>query len=226
MDKSAIKLEDIGRILTGDTPPEFFIEILIRGIFVYIILMGALRIMGKRMATRLTRNELAAISTLAAAIGIPMFTPDRGILPGLVIAIVVVCVQRLVAWLSIRSQRIERLSQGYISTLVEDGCLKMKEMKKARISREQLMAQLRAKKILHLGQVKRMYMEANGAFTVLRHTDAKPGLSVIPAFDKDFLEEQRQAKDILLCSYCGEDAAPGNQDCAACGANEKTKAVC
>ncbi|TWV98733.1 DUF421 domain-containing protein [Chitinophaga pinensis] len=225
MEKSQIKLEDIGRIIAGDTPPEFFIEIIIRGIFVYLILMGALRLMGKRMATRLTRNELAAVSTLAAAIGIPLFTPDRGILPGLVIGAVVVIVQRTVAWLSTNSERFERTSQGKISVLLEDGCLQIKEMKEARISREQLFAQLRVRQVLHLGQIKRVFMEASGAFTIIRRVKEQPGLSVLPSFDKAFQEELSTEKHHLLCSYCGVTAAPMQHTCPNCGAHETTKAV-
>ncbi len=225
MEKSEIHISDIGRILAGDTPAEFFIEIIIRGIIVYLILMGALRLMGKRMATRLNRNELAAISTLAAAIGIPLFTPDRGVLPGFIIGGIVVLVQRMVAYLGRKNERIERLTQGKISTLIHDGCLQMKEMKKTRITREQLFAQLRVQKIIHLGEVKRVFMEANGAFTIIRNPKKQPGLSVLPSFDKEFLEEQDAAGEITLCSYCGDDASPGQASCSNCGRSETTHAV-
>jgi len=225
MEKSAIHISDIGRIIAGDTPPEFFIEILIRGVFVYIILMGAFRLMGKRIASRLSRNELAAISTLAAAVGIPLFTPDRGVLPGLIIGGIVVLVQRLVAYLGVKNERFERLSQGRISTLIVDGCLQVEAMKKSRIGREQLFSQLRANKIIHLGQVKRVYMEASGAFTIIRHPKKQAGLPVLPEFDKDFIEEQQVVKDVTVCSYCGEPANPGKPVCDNCGDTKKIKAI-
>jgi uncharacterized membrane protein YcaP (DUF421 family) len=225
MEKSDIHLSDIGRILAGDTPPEFFIEILIRGIIVYLILMGALRLMGKRMATRLNRNELAAISTLAAAVGIPLFTPDRGVLPGFIIGGIVVLLQRLVAYIGRKNERFERLSQGRISTLIHDGCLQIKEMKKTRITQEQLFAQLRTNKVIHLGEVKRMFMEANGSFTIVRNPWKQPGLSVLPSFDEEFIEEQVVAKEIIVCSFCGDDAFPGQTSCSNCGRKETTNAV-
>jgi uncharacterized membrane protein YcaP (DUF421 family) len=225
MEKSDIHIGDIGRILVGNTPAEFFIEIIIRGIIVYIILMVALRLMGKRMALRLNRNELAAISTLAAAVGIPLFTPDRGVLPGLVIGAIVVLVQQVVAYAGRKSERFERLSQDKISTLVEDGRLQIAEMKKTRITREQLFAQLRTSKIIHLGEVKRVFLEANGAFTIVRNPKKQPGLPVLPDFDKEFLEEQTKVKDIVLCSYCGDDASPQQTSCPNCGKQETTKAI-
>lgn len=226
MDKDEIHLYDIGRILTGDMPPAFFIEIIIRAIVVYIILMGAMRLMGKRMASRLNRNELAAISTLAAAVGIPLLTPDRGLLPGILIAFIVVLVQRLVAHYSVKSQRFERLTQGRISTLVFDSCLQLRQMEKVRISREQLFSRLRSNRIRHLGQVKRMYMEANGSFTIIRHSEKKPGLPVIPSWDKALLEEQQRAKETYVCSYCG-NARKNDHDgeCPNCHKHEWTHPI-
>ncbi|MCF6407859.1 DUF421 domain-containing protein [Chitinophaga filiformis] len=224
MEKSEIFITDIGRILSGDTPAGFFIEIIIRGIIVYLILMGALRLMGKRMATRLNRNELAAISTLAAAVGIPLFSPDRGVLPGIIIGGIVVLVQRLIAYLGRKNERFERLSQGKISTLIHNGCLQMDEMKKTRVSREQLFAQLRTNKVIHLGEVKRVFMEANGAFTIVRNVEKQPGLTVLPTFDKEFIGEQDTTKTIV-CNYCGDTASPGQPSCRNCGWQETTNAV-
>jgi uncharacterized membrane protein YcaP (DUF421 family) len=226
MNKYDIEITDFARIFTGNTPPMFFIEIILRAIIVYIILLGAMRLMGKRLASRLNRNELAAISTLAAAVGIPLLTPDRGVLPGVIIALVVVLVQRTIAHLSFKYQPFERATQGAISVLVTDGQLQLKAMKSSRISREQLFSQLRLKKIRHLGEVKRMYMEASGAFTIIQAKDPKPGLSVIPAFDTAFLDEQVRNKEVIVCSYCGcADDIPADQPCAECGKVKKEAAI-
>ena len=92
-----IHLNDIQRILFGEVPPSFFLEIVLRTFVVYLILMVSMRMMGKRMSSELQRNELAALVTLAAAIGVPMHEPIRGLLPAVIIAIVVIVIQQLVA---------------------------------------------------------------------------------------------------------------------------------
>ena len=56
----------------------------------YFVLIGALRLMGRRMASSMTRNELAAPVSLAAAVGPAMEAPDRGILAPVAIATIVV----------------------------------------------------------------------------------------------------------------------------------------
>src|ERR1700743_1445492 len=139
-----IHIYDWVRILFGNVPPEFFIEVILRVTFIYFLVIFCIRLMGKRMASQLSRNELVAISSLAASIGIPIQTPDRGLLPALLVALVVVAAQRMVAtWLS-RRQAFERRSQGNISTLVDDCCINLKVMTRVRISRPELFARLRS----------------------------------------------------------------------------------
>ncbi|HEY0742788.1 MAG TPA: hypothetical protein VGD40_15065 [Chryseosolibacter sp.] len=66
MKPEQIYLWDWERILLGEVPPAFLLEIVLRIIVVYLILTVAMRILGKRMAAQLTRNELAAMVSLAA----------------------------------------------------------------------------------------------------------------------------------------------------------------
>src|SRR5690554_4671633 len=76
-----IHLNDLSRIIFGEVPPTFFLEIILRTFIVYLVLMVSMRLMGKRISSELQRNELAALVTLAAAIGVPMHEPTRGLLP-------------------------------------------------------------------------------------------------------------------------------------------------
>src|ERR1700743_968274 len=113
-----IHIYDWVRILFGNVPPEFFIEVILRVTFIYFLVIFCIRLMGKRMASQLSRNELTAIASLAASIGIPIQTPDRGLLPALLVALIVVAAQRLVSAKLSRNEPFERKSQGNISILV------------------------------------------------------------------------------------------------------------
>lgn len=203
MDKSEIHLYDLTRILQGEVPLAFYIELLIRAAVVFLLLIFAFRLMGKRMSTRMTRNELAAVATLAAAVGIPLQQPDRGLLPGLLIAGLVVLVQRWVAGRAAANERFERTTQGKINTLVEDACLQIGDMKKCHISRERVFAQLRSSNVRHLGEVQRLYLEANGSFTLIHSPRPVPGLCILPELDKDFIAEQPVEAGKQVCTYCG-----------------------
>src|SRR4051812_33548222 len=118
MDPSQFKLTDWGRIFLGQFPPTIYVELLIRTIVIFALLMVSMRLIGQRMASQLNRTELAAVVSLAAAAGVPLLAPDKGLLVGIVVAAVVVVMARYVTLLSTRSARVEKMAQGYLTTLV------------------------------------------------------------------------------------------------------------
>jgi uncharacterized membrane protein YcaP (DUF421 family) len=194
--------------------------LIIRTLFVYLVITFGLRYMGKRISSELSRSELAALSTLAAATGLVILAPDRGLIPPLIVIAVIIGIKRWMQKKNIRSEKFEFLSEGHLTTLVYDGVLQLKPMQDSRISKEQLFAQLREQEIIHLGMVKRLYHEANGSFTVIKSENAFPGLPVIPEWDHDFLNEHERSNESTVCTRCGKKREAGEEKCANCK-NEK-----
>lgn len=197
------KLNDWLRILVGEVPGSFYIELVIRAVVIYFILVVAMRLMGKRMSSQLGRTEMAATVSLAAAIGVPLSAPDRGLLPAVVIALVIVCVQRIISSWAVRNPLFEKFSQGNIDILVEDGVLNIKNMERVRLTRERLVAQLRSEGIKQLGMVKRFYMEASGSFTLVQEENEKEGLPVVPRWDKSLNARFMRSDKFIVCQTCG-----------------------
>ena len=213
-----IHINDLQRILIGEANGEFYIEVIIRSIVIYLLLIVSMRLLGQRMASQLSRIEMAAMVSLAAAIGVPLQTPERGLLPAVIIAIVVVCVARIISYYSSRNQKFEELSQDNLDILVENSVLNIPLMKRTRITRERLFAQLRSEGITNLGAVRRVYFEANGAFSLIRNLDPKPGLCILPDWDSDFIEEL-EIREELFCLNCGNQKDPQQEgsECPKCG---------
>src|SRR4051794_24953877 len=113
-----IHITDYMRILLGEVPWSFLIECLIRIFFIYLLLMVAMRLMGNRMSNLLNNSEMAALVSLAAAIGVPVLSPDRGLLPALIIAIIVVTIQQIIAKNAFKNREFEEKVLGDISILV------------------------------------------------------------------------------------------------------------
>jgi uncharacterized membrane protein YcaP (DUF421 family) len=222
-----IKLWDWMRIMIGNVPWSFFIEAALRIIFIYLLLVFSMRLLGKRMAAQLNRNELATLTSLAAAIGVPLQAPDRGLVPPVIIALVVILIGRLVASLSAKNQRFEYLSQGDIEPLIKDSVLQLGHMRHSRISREKLYATLRSEGITHLGEVKRVYIESNGAFTVIRRDKPEEGLSILPVWDKEFRKQQPLSDKSMVCENCGNKRSLQETDrlCTHCGETKWTTPV-
>ncbi|WP_439558065.1 DUF421 domain-containing protein [Dyadobacter sp.] len=217
-----IKITDWQRIFIGDVPGGFYLEVVLRIAVIYLILMVSMRLMGKRMASQLSRSEMIAMVSLAAAIGVPLQSPDRGILAAVVIAAIVVSIQQLIAGLSTRNQKLENVMQGNITPIVEDSCLNLKMMQKTGITRERAFAQLRGNSIRHLGEVKRLYFEAGGSFTLIKNYEVVAGLPILPIWDKEYQSEISETTDEQVCDQCGNKAMgnSGNEKCNNCG-NER-----
>src|SRR4051794_3256704 len=112
MKAQPLRVFDLMRMIFGEAKPIFLIEVLIRLAFLYAVLVVSMRLMGRRLSARLSRNELLAMVSLAAAIGPAVQDPQRGILPPLVVAACVVVLQRVVATLMLKGGRFESIANG------------------------------------------------------------------------------------------------------------------
>jgi uncharacterized membrane protein YcaP (DUF421 family) len=228
MKPEEIHLSDWLRILVGEVPASFYLEAIIRAVFIYLLLLTAMRLMGNRMGSILTRNEMTAMVSLAAANGVALMAPDRGLLPPVVIAAIVITYQRLIAWRSVRSKKFESQVLDDVRIMVQDGQLQLDNMEASVLSREQLLARLRQESISNLGAVQRAYQEAAGKFTLLTFSEPQPGLSILPPVDKAFREEQKKADGQFACGNCGK-VLPGKEaprsNCPNCGRQEWQPAV-
>lgn len=213
-----------GRLFVGDVTPAFLFEVLLRMAAGYVILIASMRILGKRMAAQLTRNELASVTSLAAGVGLPIVAPDRGMLPSFMIAIIVVVVTRLISTVSARNQRVESITQGSISILVDDGQMVPHAMEKTGVSRERVLGQLRSKQIRQLGEVKNLFFEANGNFTIVRAIQPTAGLCALPDDDEAFIKELKTS-GTEVCHVCGAARKGTNTECGNCGKSHWVHAI-
>jgi uncharacterized membrane protein YcaP (DUF421 family) len=226
MNQQDFQTWDWQRIFIGEVPTGFLVEVIIRVAFIYLLLIVSMRFFGKKMASQFTRNEMAALVSLAAAVGVPILTPDRGLVPALVICIVIVAISRLVTYFSLRSEKVESMALGVVETLVEDGVLNRKTMEGTGLSRERVFAQLRSYELIHLGQVGKLFFEANGQFTLVKAQKERPGLTIIPGSDVEFTHQLSKSREVV-CGHCGRINSTKNNDsqCPSCGHREWVQAV-
>jgi uncharacterized membrane protein YcaP (DUF421 family) len=222
MDKEDIKF-DWERILLGDAPAGFLLEVLLRTIIVYMVLLVIVRFLGKRMSGQLTITELAVMLTLGAIMSPPMQDPAKGILVGIMILICAVLFQRGSTWLFFKKARFEEIALGKVSTLVEDGVINIAELEKANISRQQLFAKLRESDVYNLGEIERVYLEACGIFSVYKSQQAGRGLPLYPPEDNDLADKNEDERELRVCVSCGQTTNVYMQRCTNCDGTEWIK---
>ncbi|MGA0557956.1 DUF421 domain-containing protein [Larkinella sp. VNQ87] len=228
MKKEAIFFEDWQRILIGNAPVEFMLEVFLRTVVIYLILLVVLRLLGKRMNSQLTNLEMAVMLSMGAILAPAMQLPDRGVLSGILAMFCALLFLRLTNLLGFKSRKSEQLIQGTETMLIKDGIIQCKTMAKNRLSHQQVYAVLRKENIYNLSKVKRLYLEAYGLFSLYTNEEDRPGLSVLPAPDDEIHTLHRMPDEPLMaCSNCGftQSATTRDKICPSCGAGEWVKAV-
>ena len=227
MTGATFHLIDLHRILFGNAPWFFLLEVWLRTTVTYCLLVGAMRFLGRRVAAQFTLFEISIVVTLAAAIGVPLQASDRGLLPPFLIALVVILLHRAFTWFGVRHRRLETLISTDLTTLVRDGVLQLDGMHQTNVGRKKVFELLRLAGYQHLGQIARAYMEPSGSMSIVRAGEHRPGLSVIPDFDGELVAEA-QAQGHFACRRCGNTLAVAERPdgpCPVCAARAWLPAV-
>ncbi|SDE80333.1 Uncharacterized membrane protein YcaP, DUF421 family [Dyadobacter soli] len=223
MKKEDIIPGDWYRILFGETPVVFLLEILLRTIIIYVILLVIVRMMGKRMGGQLTISDLAVMITLGAIVSPGMQMPQTGLLLCALILICALVFQRGLNFLEYKSERFEEITQGTLSILVKNGVMQLDQMHSTKVSRQQVFAALRNSEVYNLGDVDRVYLEACGLISIYRRPEPNPGLPLFPP-DDEAIEGFRQhtIHDSLVCTNCGKvpETQDRSQHCPVCDATQ------
>jgi uncharacterized membrane protein YcaP (DUF421 family) len=198
-----VKSFDWQRLLMGDAPWSFLLEVLLRLLIVYLVLVVVVRLLGKRLSGRVGNLELGVMLALGAIVAVPIQDPVRGVLPGLVLLVCLLGLQRGLSALGARHATIERATQNSASLLVADGVLALEQLKNARVSVGELFSVLRNQGLSQLGQARRVYLEAYGQFSILRQEPARAGLALTPGWDRSQAASLEKAPGVLACSNCG-----------------------
>ncbi|WP_353718383.1 DUF421 domain-containing protein [Dyadobacter sp. 676] len=199
---------DWRKILMHDHPFGFLLEVVIRTIIMFLIILLALRASGRRGIKQLSIFELVLIIGLGSAAGDPMFYDDVGILPALVVFLVVITLYISVTRLSDRFVKVEKMLEGEPLYVIREGKLLMDAFRESGLSQDEFFAELRLRNVAHLGQVRTVLIETSGEFSVLYYPDdqVKYGLPIFPdELQKKLGDGRLPGKncEYIACAKCG-----------------------
>lgn len=141
--------------------------ILIRSILLYIALLIALRVMGKGEIAEMNTFDLVITFLLAEVASIPMEDNSIPILYGIAAITALTLMQTLISFLSIKNRRLGIFLTGRPSILINKGKIDAKELRKERISIDELLEELRISGYFNLKDVQYAILEADGSLSVL-----------------------------------------------------------
>jgi len=134
---------------------------------VYIFIVIALRLFGKKELAQLSVADLVFILLISNAVQNAMVGPDTTLLGGLVAASSLFLVNYIMKYLQYRYPKFGKLVQGSAIMLVYEGKMLKDHMGKAKISKAELMEAIREHGIESLDKVDLAVMEVDGRISIL-----------------------------------------------------------
>lgn len=217
--EQSVQAFDWGRMLFGDEPPVFLLEIAFRTTVIYVYALLLLRWLGSRAIGQLSTVEFLLVIALGSAVGDAMFYADVPLLHAMLVITVVVLANKGLDIVIGRSPSAEQLIDGIPAEAVRDGVVNRKFLASSNLSQSELFQQLRGHGVTQLGEVARAYLETDGTLSVFKTENTRPGLPITPPWELKQPEpvESTSGDGLIACKHCGTLAASADHQCPNCG---------
>ena len=130
------------------------VRVLVMGTSAYLALILLLRISGKRTLSKLNAFDFVVTVAIGSTLATVLLSSSVALAEGILGLVLLVGLQYLVAWASIRSRRVERLVKSEPTLLYRDGVLES-AMRRERITGEELRQAARGQGYADLSEVQR-----------------------------------------------------------------------
>lgn len=137
-------------------------------IFSYIFLMIILKIMGKRELSQISMFDVVIFLIMSELFSLALNDKDSSLMQFIVPIIVIVILELVSAFLSLKSYRIRRFFEGEPTFLIYNGEIDYKAMKKNNYNISNLMIQLRNNNVQSPIEVSFAILEGNGILNIIK----------------------------------------------------------
>jgi len=150
------------------------LTLFLRAIFLYIVLIAVMRFLGKRQLGQLEPSEVVVTMVVADLAALPMQDQNFSVFSALIPIFAVLGMEYLLSVLSMRSVKLRKLLCGKPVILIENGKFLQDNMRKTRVTMDELISQLREKDVMDLTTVQYAILETGGNLSVFLYTKDRP----------------------------------------------------
>ncbi|HET9589118.1 MAG TPA: YetF domain-containing protein [Anaerolineales bacterium] len=141
---------------------------LIVGVLAYIALVLLLRVSGKRTLSKWNAFDFIVTVALGSSLATALLSRQVPLAQGVLGFALLILLQFLVTWLSVRSKGIHRLIKAEPALLLHKGQFLPEIMQRERVTESEIRAALREKGIADVAQVEAVVLETDGSFSVIK----------------------------------------------------------
>jgi uncharacterized membrane protein YcaP (DUF421 family) len=147
------------------------VEKVLRATFVYLFLIVALRVAGKRELAQLSTTDFVVLLAVANAVQNAIIGTDDSVTGGVVGALTLFVLNGALAVLLWRSARARRLVEGTPTVLVKNGKVLHENLRREHITQAELRVAVQRQNADDLDEVEEAVLEPGGAIVVKSRVD-------------------------------------------------------
>lgn len=163
------------------------INIFIRVLILYILVLIIMRLMGKRELGELQPFELVISIMIADLAAVPMADTGIPITNGIIPILALLLIDLIISIINMKSIWGRRIICGKPSILIYRGKIDEKQIKKEKITINELQERLREKNVFNLGDVEYAILETSGQISVIQKPEKRSTIpedfSIIPEYE-------------------------------------------
>ena len=148
-------------------------EIVLRASVVYFVLLALLRLSGKRTVGQFTPFDLLVLVLLGDAVQGSMIAGDESLQGGLILVVTLLGWNRLVGFVTARSEPVARVVEGKAEILARNGTVFDDALKSADLTLDDLEEAMRDHSVAAVNKIRLAVLERDGTITVLGMKDKK-----------------------------------------------------
>lgn len=142
------------------------VEKVVRPILVYIFLVIALRVFGKRELAQLNPFDLVVLLSLSNTVQNAIIGNDNSLSGGLIGALSLLALNYLVVRFLFKHRRLDEILEGEPTVMIERGCVKQDALAKELLTTAELMTVLHRQGFESVEEVERCVLEPGGTFDI------------------------------------------------------------
>ena len=161
-------------------------RVLLVGSLAYVSLVLLLRVSGKRTLSKLNAFDLVVTVALGSTLATVLLSKSVALAEGVLALGLLILLQYTIAWLSVRSPRFQSFVKAEPTLLVHRGRFLDHAMRAERITREEILAALRASGTAEVGEIAAVVLETDSSLSVIpdaRTTGGESALATVKRLD-------------------------------------------
>lgn len=149
------------------------------GLFAYVALVVFLRISGKRTLSKMNAFDLVVTVALGSTLATVLLSKSVALVEGLLAFALLIGLQFIVTWTSVRARWVRRLATGEPRILLSRGEFLPASLLKARVTEDEVRAAIRSAGVEALDGVRAVVLETDGSFSIVRSGDEGNNSSLV-----------------------------------------------